>query len=48
VTTDKDAVKLTSEMRTRLETVGRVMVVTLEVEFINTYEVMRAVEARIT
>lgn len=48
VTTDKDAVKLTPEMRQRLETVGPVMVVTLEVEFVNTYEVMRAVEARIT
>lgn len=48
VTTDKDAVKLTPEMQTRLETVGKVMVVTLEVEFVNTYEVMRAVEARIT
>ena len=48
VTTDKDAVKLTREMRERLETLGRVMVVTLEVESINTYEVMRAVEARIT
>ncbi|QMV19292.1 tetraacyldisaccharide 4'-kinase [Granulicella sp. 5B5] len=47
-TTDKDAVKLTAEMRARLETVGPVMVVTLEVEFVNTYEVMRAVEARIT
>lgn len=48
VTTDKDAVKLTPEIRQRLETVGPVMVVMLEVEFVNTYEVMRAVEARIT
>ena len=48
VTTDKDAVKLTPEMLRRLETVGKVMVATLEVEFANTYEVMRAVEARIT
>ncbi len=47
VTTDKDAVKLTPEILARLETVGKVMVATLEVEFANTYEVMRAVEARI-
>ncbi len=48
VTTDKDAVKLTPEMRSRLISVGPLMVVTLEVEFVNTYEVMRAIEARIT
>lgn len=47
VTTDKDAVKLTAEMRERLETVGPLMVVTLEVEFANTYEVMRAIESRL-
>jgi tetraacyldisaccharide 4'-kinase len=48
ITTDKDAVKLTSAMRERLESIGPLMVVTLEVEFANTYEVMRAIEARIT
>jgi tetraacyldisaccharide 4'-kinase len=48
VTTDKDAVKLGTEMRNRLVSIGPLMVVTLEVEFVNTYEVMRAVEARIT
>jgi tetraacyldisaccharide 4'-kinase len=47
VTTDKDAVKLTAEMRERLATVGPLMVVTLEVEFANTYEVMRAIESRL-
>jgi tetraacyldisaccharide 4'-kinase len=47
VTTDKDAVKLTREMRSRLESVGTLMVVTLEVEFANTYEVMRAIESRL-
>jgi len=47
VTTDKDAVKLTAEMRERLETAGPLMVVTLEVEFANTYEVMRAIESRL-
>jgi hypothetical protein len=35
-------------MRARLVSIGPLMVVTLEVEFVNTYEVMRAVEARIT
>jgi len=48
VTTDKDAVKLTAAMRERLEAVGPLMVVALEVEFVNTYEVMRAIESRIT
>jgi tetraacyldisaccharide 4'-kinase len=48
VTTDKDAVKLSEPMRARLVSIGPLMVVTLEVEFVNTYEVMRAVEARIT
>jgi tetraacyldisaccharide 4'-kinase len=47
VTTDKDAVKLSGPMRRRLEEVGRLMVVTLEVEFANTYEVMRAIESRL-
>jgi tetraacyldisaccharide 4'-kinase len=47
VTTDKDAVKLTREMRQRLELAGPLMVVTLEVEFANTYEVMRAIESRL-
>ncbi|WP_263377925.1 tetraacyldisaccharide 4'-kinase [Granulicella paludicola] len=48
VTTDKDAVKLGQDMLNRLVSIGPLMVVTLEVEFINTYEVMRAIEARIT
>ncbi len=47
VTTDKDAVKLSAAMRERLEAVGPLMVVTLEVEFANTYEVMRAIESRL-
>jgi tetraacyldisaccharide 4'-kinase len=48
VTTDKDAVKLNTSMRNKLEAFGPLMVVALEVEFVNTYEVMRAIEARIT
>jgi tetraacyldisaccharide 4'-kinase len=48
VTTDKDKVKLSKAMCERLEAIGPLMTVALEVEFVNTYEVMRAIESRIT
>ena len=47
VTTDKDAVKLSEAMRAALEAVGPLTVATLEVEFADTYQVMRAIEARL-
>jgi tetraacyldisaccharide 4'-kinase len=47
VTTEKDAVKLTAEMRRRLEEVGPLMVVTLEAAFAETDAVMRALEAKL-
>jgi tetraacyldisaccharide 4'-kinase len=47
VTTEKDAVKLTAEMHARLEAVGPVMVVTLEVEFVDAAAVVRSIEARL-
>jgi tetraacyldisaccharide 4'-kinase len=47
VTTEKDAVKLSAEMRARLETVGPVMVVALEAEFVDAEAVVQAIEAKI-
>ncbi len=40
VTTEKDAVKLTAAMRARLEAVGPLMVVALEVEFVDAEQVV--------
>jgi tetraacyldisaccharide 4'-kinase len=47
VTTEKDAVKLSMEMRAQLETVGPVMVVALEAEFVDAEAVVQAIEAKI-
>jgi tetraacyldisaccharide 4'-kinase len=47
VTTEKDAVKLTAELRGLLEAVGPLMVVALEVEFVDAEAVVAAIEARI-
>jgi tetraacyldisaccharide 4'-kinase len=47
VTTEKDAVKLSTEMQARLETVGPVMVVALEAEFVDAEAVAQAIEAKI-
>jgi tetraacyldisaccharide 4'-kinase len=47
VTTEKDAVKLSAEMRERLETVGPLTVIGLETEFLNTAEVMSELEERL-
>lgn len=47
VTTEKDAVKLTTAMRKRLESVGPLMVAELDVEFIFPERVMRELEARL-
>ena len=48
VTTEKDTVKISAGMLARLETVGPVVVVGLDVEFAEPDEVMRALEARIS
>ena len=48
VTTEKDAVKLTAAMRTRLEEVGPLMIVALEALFAEPADVLRAIEAKIT
>jgi tetraacyldisaccharide 4'-kinase len=47
VTTEKDNVKLTKEMRERLETLGPVVVVRLEAEFADADAVVSALEARL-
>jgi tetraacyldisaccharide 4'-kinase len=47
VTTEKDAVKLQAEARARLEAVGPVVVVALDVEFVDADAVMRDLEARL-
>jgi tetraacyldisaccharide 4'-kinase len=47
VTTEKDAVKLSAAMRSRLETVGPLMIAELDVEFIFPERVMRELEARL-
>ena len=47
VTTEKDAVKLTTEMRARLEMLGPVIVVALDVEFAFPERVARELEARL-
>jgi tetraacyldisaccharide 4'-kinase len=47
VTTEKDNVKLTKEMRERLETLGPVVAVRLDAEFADADAVLRAVEARL-
>lgn len=47
VTTEKDAVKLTSAMRERLEQAGSLMVVALEAEFADPQAVLRALEAKL-
>jgi tetraacyldisaccharide 4'-kinase len=47
LTTEKDAVKLSAAMRERLETVGPLVVVALEAEFLNTAEVLSDLEARL-
>jgi len=47
VTTEKDAVKLSAALRERLETVGPVVVVALEAEFVYPERVARELEARL-
>jgi tetraacyldisaccharide 4'-kinase len=47
VTTEKDAVKLSAEMLARLETVGPVVVVAMEAEFLNPAEVLSELEERL-
>ena len=47
VTTEKDAVKLSAELRAQLEAVGPVVVVGLEVEFVYPERVARELEARL-
>jgi len=47
VTTEKDAVKLTAEMRARLETLGPMMVAALDAEFVFPERVARELEAKI-
>jgi tetraacyldisaccharide 4'-kinase len=47
VTTEKDAVKLTAEMRRRMEAVGPVVVARLEVELVNEKEAMDRMIARV-
>ena len=47
VTTEKDAVKLSAIMRERLATVGPLITIGLETEFLNTAEVMSDLEARL-
>jgi tetraacyldisaccharide 4'-kinase len=47
VTTEKDAVKLTEAMRTKLEMVGPLMVAALDVEFVFPERVAREIEARL-
>jgi len=47
VTTEKDAVKLTAAMRTRLESIGPLMVVALDAEFVFPERVARELERRI-
>lgn len=47
VTTEKDAVKLTMEMRGRLEEVGPLMIVALEAKFADAQAVLRALEAKL-
>ncbi len=46
VTTEKDAVKLSTEMLAKLETVGPVVVVAMEAEFLNPAEVVGELEER--
>ena len=48
VTTEKDAVKLTSAMWERLEKHGPLMVVALEAEFADPAAVLRALEAKLS
>lgn len=47
VTTEKDAVKLTGEMRARLEQYGPLMVVALEAAFADTHAVLRALASKL-
>jgi tetraacyldisaccharide 4'-kinase len=47
VTTEKDAVKLSAEMRTALQAVGPVLVVALVAEFVDAEAVVKALEARL-
>ena len=47
VTTEKDAVKLTAELRGLLEAVGPLMVVALEVEFVDAEAVVAAIETKL-
>jgi tetraacyldisaccharide 4'-kinase len=47
VTTEKDAVKLTDDLRKRLESVGPVVVVELQVEFVDTEAVMKYLGERL-
>ena len=47
VTTEKDAVKLTMEMRGRLEEVGPLMIVALEAKFADAQAVLRSLEAKL-
>jgi tetraacyldisaccharide 4'-kinase len=47
VTTEKDAVKLSAEMRAALEAVGPLMIVALVAEFVDAEAVMKALEVRL-
>ena len=47
VTTEKDEVKLSAEMQTRLQSVGTLVVVPLEAEFVNPAEVWSDLEERL-
>jgi tetraacyldisaccharide 4'-kinase len=47
VTTEKDAVKLTAAMRERLATVGPLMVVELDAEFVDTQAVVRSLTMKL-
>jgi tetraacyldisaccharide 4'-kinase len=47
VTTEKDAVKLTAELRGLLEAVGPLMVLALEVEFVDAEAVVAAIETKL-
>jgi len=48
VTTEKDAVKLTTAMRERLATIGAIMVAELNVDFVYPERLMRELESRLT
>jgi tetraacyldisaccharide 4'-kinase len=47
ITTEKDAVKLTGEMRARLATIGPLVIAALDAVFVDEAGVVRDLEARI-